>query len=436
MKQRIMLVLILILIGAGCQPAPTAEPFPTEIAFPTMTPGQVIRAALPPAAAIPLDGSFSNPSTAAALSSRPTPTPNLHACPAPNDTISLPFPPPTTTNGIADALAAFMSAGGTTVALDRDLRGVWNALGGTGSVRADVDMSGEGTPDVIISLTTPDNGGTVIVLSCTDSRYVPLYVTSIGGGAPQIIRVEDINADGRTDVFYSSTDCASGDCLIRSQIIGWSAERGRFVNLLGGALDTIEPPRFEDIDQDRVLEVIEELTDDGNAETGPLRTGYSVYDWNGATYVRSVTQLNPPRFRIQIIHQADAAFDQQLMGEAISLYTLALDNTTLEPWTIDEIPVLDSYVLYRLLLAYSFADDQRRVEVLNTIQTNYADPANAPIYATLAFTFWNAFQITNNLNSACREVQSIIAGRPEALNLINRYGSRSPTYSALDLCPF
>jgi hypothetical protein len=54
----------------------------------------------------------------------------------------------------------------------------------------------------------------------------------------------------------------------------------------------------------------------------------------------------------------------------------------------------------------------------------------------MATTYWNALQVTNNLHSACLEVQAIIRERPEALNLLNRYGSRSPTYSAEMLCPF
>ncbi len=64
------------------------------------------------------------------------------------------------------------------------------------------------------------------------------------------------------------------------------------------------------------------------------------------------------------------------------------------------------------------------------------DTAAAPPYAQMALEFWNAFQITNNLHSACLKAQEVILARPEALSLLNRYGSRSPTYTATDLCPF
>jgi hypothetical protein len=93
-------------------------------------------------------------------------------------------------------------------------------------------------------------------------------------------------------------------------------------------------------------------------------------------------------------------------------------------------------VQYRLLLAYSDLEDPRRVELSATILQTYPDPATAPVYAELAKTFWNALQVTNNLHSACLEVQDIISTRQEAVTLLNRYGSRSPVYTAANVCPF
>ncbi|MCC6802943.1 MAG: hypothetical protein IT319_08665 [Anaerolineae bacterium] len=54
----------------------------------------------------------------------------------------------------------------------------------------------------------------------------------------------------------------------------------------------------------------------------------------------------------------------------------------------------------------------------------------------MALDFWTAVQVTNNLHSACLRVQEVVLARPDALDLLNRYGSRSPTYAAADLCPF
>jgi hypothetical protein len=147
--------------------------------------------------------------------------------------------------------------------------------------------------------------------------------------------------------------------------------------------------------------------------------------------------LNPPRFRIQVIHQADAAFEAGDIEEAIALYDLALNSPSLEPWRGgDEEAVLQTYTLYRLLLAYAFTQDARLVPTVQNILASYPDAAASPVYIELAVTFWNAYQVTNNLNAGCLNVQNVIAARPEAVELLNRYGSRSPTYTADDLCPF
>jgi hypothetical protein len=153
-------------------------------------------------------------------------------------------------------------------------------------------------------------------------------------------------------------------------------------------------------------------------------------------YTRSVTQLNPPRFRIQVVHQADAALAAGNTEEAIALYDLALNDPSLENWHNDDQAILQPYIQYRLLLAYSDIEDPRRTELHASILQAYPDAATAPVYAELAKTFWNALQVTNNLHSACLEVQDIISTRQDALELMNRYGSRSPTYTATSLCPF
>jgi hypothetical protein len=54
----------------------------------------------------------------------------------------------------------------------------------------------------------------------------------------------------------------------------------------------------------------------------------------------------------------------------------------------------------------------------------------------MARVFWETYQISNDIAEACAQVQAIVAEQPSALNLINRYGDRSPTYTEQDLCPF
>ncbi len=427
--------LILVVILAACQQTPAAQPAPTALAFPTMTPGRVIDAPLQPISGSALAGGLSNPATAIALANRPTPTPDYGNCPAPDDALTLDSAAPTNARLMDDAIATFLSDGGTAANLEIALRDRWNALGGLGVVRGDVDLTGEGTPEVIVTYTTPDEGGVLLIDGCIDGRYLTRYQAALGGATPQLLNVGDMNFNQIPEVLFTSQDCSSDACVYRTQIVTWNPERGRFVNLLGGAITSDQAPTLEDIDHDQVSEVVVHFDQPGDAQTGPLRTGYTVYDWNGVNYVQSVTQLNPPRFRIQVVQEADASFAAENTDEAASLYSLALDPA-LENWYNDDAQTLQAYTLYRLLLTYAFSGDDRALQTQQTIQSTYADTAAAPPYAQMALEFWNAFQITNNLHSACLKAQEVILARPEALSLLNRYGSRSPTYTATDLCPF
>jgi hypothetical protein len=292
-------------------------------------------------------------------------------------------------------------------------------------------------PEVLLTYTTPDDGGALLILGCADGRYVSDYRYSAGGSVPELTQIGDLNRDSRPEILFSTQVCdEDASCAYRTQMVTWRSDLGRFVSLFAQPPVSETLPTTGDVDNDTVQEVVVRQENPGNAETGPLRTGVTIYDWNGAVYVQSVTQNDPPRFRIQVIHDADRAFLALDAAQAIPLYQLALDSTSLEAWQIDETPALQAYTLYRLLVAYAYTEDARRLDAYQRLLQTFPDPATAPPYVELATAFWNALQVTNNLTSACREVQEILRNRPDALALLNRYGSRSPVYTAEVLCPF
>ncbi|MBZ0282286.1 MAG: hypothetical protein K8L97_16210 [Anaerolineae bacterium] len=403
-----------------------------------MTPGRTVRGVLATVIALPLDGAgLANPATAVALANQPTPTPNYAACPTPASP-ALANRPATGREMSAD-ITRFLAEGGTAAALDQGLRAEWDVLGETGLVRGEVDFTGEGVPEVVVSYATPDDGGTLLIFGCLNGLYMPLYQSITGGPAPQLIQLGDMNFDSRPEVLFASYGCSAEsaeDCTYRAQLLGWQPNDGRFVSLLNGPINGAQPPTISDVDNDNVLEVIMREDDPGTAATGPLRTGVNIYDWNGINYVLSIVQLDPPQFQIQLVQEADRAFARQEVEQSITLYNLALNSPDLRFWTNDEPTTLKAYIYYRLLLAYAYTEDDNLLSTYQAALAAFPDAATAPVYVALINTFWNGWQVTNNLNSACREVQAIIASRPEAISLLNRYGSRSPIYSAQDLCPF
>jgi hypothetical protein len=430
-------VICLILLIAACQPSGTVPLPPTAIPFPTMTPGRSIQGALPTVVGLALDGSgLANPATAVALANLPTQTPNYGACPS-SGTPTLPTMP-LTGREIATTITNFLSDGGSAGALADGVR-AWGLLGDTGVIQSSVDFTGTDVPDILITYRAPDDGGTLLILGCVNGIYTSLYQAITGEETPQIIQAGDLNFDTLPEVLFSSQSCSAedaDDCTYRTQLISWSPTDGRFVSLLNGAISSASPPTTADVDDDQIAEVVVRLTDPGTTSTGPLRTGVNIYDWNGAVYVLSIIQLDPPRFKIQVLQEADRAFNRLDTEQAISLYQLAQSNADLRYWFDDEPAILTSYTLYRLVLMYAYTEDDELLPTYSAALQAFPDAASAPVYIELLNTFWNGFQVTHNLHSACLEVQAIISSRPEAVNLLNRYGSRSPVYAASDLCPF
>lgn len=436
------MILIVVWMIVACQPAPpTTSIEPTNPFFPTVTVGHQVGGFLATPQPRADNVEQVNPATAVAVSNRPTATPDRGSCPQPIDSAEL-EESPDSREGAINAMVQFLNAGGTPAALERALISRWRVFGESGYFRNDIDLTGENNPEIVIGYVAPGDVGTLLILGCDAGQYIQRYeAITDGSEPPQLLRLSDVNANLPNDVAFVRQQCESVDlCELQTQIITWNQGEGRFVNLLNEPLFTLQVPTLRDTDDDRVEEVVVSLDDNGTSATGPLRTGINIYDWNGSAYVLSITQLDPPRYRIQYVHEADKAFSRQSMREATQLYTLALSETEdFGYWFNDGSDTVRSYAFYRLVLVYAFNNDpQNLFATIAQMNATFASDEQGvqPVYAEMANRFADVLTITNDLHEACVEVQAIIADNEDALTLMNRYGSRSPTYAALDLCPF
>jgi hypothetical protein len=270
---------------------------------------------------------------------------------------------------------------------------------------------------------------------CADGRQALRYQVNFAAAASaQLVFMGDITADGIAEALFSAQTC--GDpCTYQTQVVTWNRDLGRFTSLVGEAILSEQIPLLRDVDNDRVTELVIQQEDDGNAQTGPRRTGTFIYDWNGALYVPSIIELDPPRYAIQVIHEADRYFSAFDMRTAIPLYTQVLAaNAGLRNWYNDDGEVLRTYAQYRLMLAYAYIEDPQGIVVYQDLTAPYPDPAAAPPFVAMGITFWATLQTSANLNTSCQEV--VCSAPPRALELLNRYGSESPTYTQTLLCPF
>lgn len=415
---------------------------PTFPPFPTTTPGQSLIGVLPTGAMAPVMGNLQNPATAVAFANRPTPTPNLGACPVLDGDAEWGRKQATTADAHA-AILDYVQDGGSVNGLRDGIRIRWQALGESGFVRDDFDLTGEGTPDIVIGWRTPEDVGELLVVGCRDGQYVIRDSAEMDSDQPPIlVFVGEMNNAAPAELVYADELCdADANCVYETYVWAWDGYSGQFRNLLTTILNTLEIPELRDIDTDAVTEIVVNLRENGNTVTGPLRQGVMIYDWDGNNYPLSIIQLEAPRYYIQIAHEGDKQFSQLQMTNAAQTYTLLADATDLRYWYNNEADWLKAYALYRLLLTYATLEDPRLGDVALRLNTDFALTAalsadELPVYALMGYRFLDTLEVTGDLHAACLDTLQIVRERPEALDLLNRYGSRSPRYAELDLCPF
>lgn len=440
------LSLILAALLAGCAPqteAPRLEVTP----FPTPTPGAVARGVLlTPVSSVP-EGLIS-PATAVAIAAQPSPTPDLFTCPPLSSAARLEDTPPLNAPIVIEEVLRFLNSGGAFTDLETTLRTRWRIVREGDTLRSDIDYTGEGSAEILMTYARPDGLSAVLIAGCVEGEWRALYeFEGQTETPPQVIAVGDMNRDRRNDLLFSVEQCPVDDsgtlltneCELRTRLLAWQPADRRFANLLVDEVLSQNPPQINDFDNDEVSEVVVRLENPGTTRTGPLRTGTHIYDWNGTEYVLSIIQLDPPRFRIQVLHEADRSITRRNLVEAAQLFQIALDpESNLRDWIGGEGPILQAYGLYRLLITQVASQSAAQAQTYQAILETYPDVEASPIYIRMARTFMETFQAQASPSAACDAVKALIesSSATNALDLINRYGERSPQYTLNDLCPF
>ncbi len=429
---RPLILCCLLWVLVACQPTEqaTLPPRITALPFPTATQGSAISGFLPtPPARSPNLADFAIPTA--------TPLPQL--CPLIYENVELGAKPDSNS---AEAILDYISAGGSLVALETALRDDWDVFGETGFLYYETDLTGRGQPDLVVGY-ADEESAKLLVYGCDSRRYVEIYraeeptrPTDQLPTPPQLIGVRDINQNGSPDLVFAFRECALDRCEYRTQAIAWLDNANRFVGLISRGILSDELPVLIDVDDDQIIEFRIHLTALGDINTGPLRTGTKIYDWNGTEYVLSVTQPEPMRYQIQVIHEADRYLSAGRLEEAVRLYQRAMSDESLRIWLRNEADDLTAYVLFRLLITRSAQGQPDVSVVMERIMADYPE-GEIPIYATLAKLYWEQYIASLNVSFACASVREAIeTSYPDGLTLLNRYGDRNPTYTIRDICPF
>ncbi len=319
------------------------------------------------------------------------------------------------------------------------------------------DVTGDGIADFVVNVSLPvSDNRALFVFTCQSGKFVTLYRNTEN---PTLRAVKEMNLDGKAEIVYSNPDCTVG-CLVYFDILEWNG--ASFASLarnndppcygpciINGAVE------FEELGRPGPLAMI--LVEGWNMQYGPGCEQRSAWIWNGQAFVKGQPLYCKPEYRLHAVYDGD---DASLAGNyplALGYYQQAIFESGLLPgrdWQARlqstgnpsppsdpvEWAVLSAYARYRiLLLQILWRDDPSARLVYRTLSSSYlAGTAGYP-YARLASAFWEDYEKTHDLASACSQAAQYAAANPaEILAPLGQptYGKNNRDYQPEDICPF
>jgi hypothetical protein len=417
------------LLAAGCIPADTAPTLPA------------------PSTTIP---------TEPATPTGPPPTPTLTtpgACPVPvGDPGPVDLSDPA---GTAEAVLSFLNAGGTMVDL-MDQIGAAGRTSGPGDSSRTLDLNGDGWHDLVIALADPPvpetarrapaarllplrqlgRGGSVLVLLCQGNHYVAGTPSLAESDATPILHADaELNGDTAADALLGWETCGAHTCFERFEVL--SASGTQLTRL---ALDSSGDLPYPEATIAANGSVAITATEIGSVGAGPFRRLTRTWDWDPAsrTFPLIAEVLEPPRYRIHALLDADVAARLGNLQGALDLYHRVVLDDSLLDW-IDpaaERANLTGYSMFRVVLAYLQMNDEGDAQkAYGILQNQYPSGAVGQAYAAMARAFWDAYTPTEDLEQGCEAARDFAEVHTEEVITPLYFGYANPTYTPADVCP-
>ncbi len=378
-------------------------------------------------------------------------------CVPPAD-VPLPAEPPAFSD-LPDFLQTYLSAGGSVDTLAAKFQ-EWGVIDEqadppSGTVRGDLDFTGDGIADVLVAARDLDQfpvgpywPGNLFLLTCQNGQFVMQYTVAPTDMypelvTPQIYALDDLTGDGVPDVLYDMPTCGASTCFSNAQGVRWDASTGSFVTLLP---EPINQPYsdFTITDQtgDGLLDIVVDGGMMGSAGAGPQRAYQYIYSWDGSLFTLEEQTLISNQHPIHLVNDADDLLIAGDYAGAITLYEQSYTDPSLERelwdayegWQRD----LEAYARYKMIIATVQLGDQAGAQALyDQLLADYPDAAQpGGVYVGYARLFWEAYTDSGDVGSACEAVTSQLPEDFSGQITLNMYGYANKYYEALDMCPF
>ncbi len=349
-----------------------------------------------------------------------------------------------------------------------------------------VDLTGDGVAEFAFR-----DIYAVFVIGCESGQYETLLGVPPIQSGPTIELIDDLNNNGIPELLLSFYERYNFNSL---RILEWDGKE--FVSLIQIPVDhqdrqyTIDSIgrtggyyRILDTNDDQLREIV--VVADLPARPGilayglPWRKETLTFGWNGENYTIMAREYDAPQYRFQAIQDADRAALSEEYDKAISLYQDAIFSDGLAWWSRErqeyeieitlynalsrmganmiaptitppppkptpikdeaEYPRLAAYAYYRMALIYIVKDevDNARNQ-LAIMQEKFTKNNPGYPYLELATAFFDSYQGTNNMTSACGEAIRYASEHPDILLPLGSdyHGAQGLEYKPEDVCPF
>lgn len=372
----------------------------------------------------------------------------------------LEYPSPNAT----DEILEFLNKGGNGEALAKRLDETYIKSDYRGGY-AFRDVTGDQVPEFLFVEINYE--GKPILFSCQNGNFEKSFVLS---GDYEFwdytFEIDGLVGDGIPEIIVTGTN---GVSFPQSKIFmyKWNGQTFEILGTLG--ILALRKTEIKDTDGNGSKEIIF-IGDNPSCLSCsnflPQRERTITYGWNGKEFIETSNEFSSPKYRFQIVQDADSAAYQGKTDETLNLYKDVISNKNLEWWSPErfayeqdasnrsiprytpipepiedstEYPSLAAYAYYRIILLHLVqGQEAEAASTYQTLQDTFGADHYAAPYIEMATAFWDAYQSTKRMYDGCAAAIQYAVEHPQILTPLGSdyHGWQSHIYVPADVCPF
>lgn len=374
-----------------------------------------------------------------------SPDPDATAAPTIDDQpVELPFAPANRVGGgllVAEYLAGGLAdIEGCLPELVRD----WELEPVEGMRCASADIDADGNDELIYVVSVPGDPaapGDVWFFDDEEAGY--RLFTSARALANEVLAgvnieaIVDLTGDGSPEAVISTQTCDGERCsvgfVIASNHRGFAVEDLAPSDLVASSTEGLS---FEDGTEDQLADLlVRRDADTDDPAAGPQRAATLVASWSGLRF-RVGEQPDPPEFLFHLVVDADEAYRSGDLQLASDLYLQAAADVSLRDWKAEQGQragrfELQPYSLFRAALAAQRQGDPATAQQL--LDRAFIEHSDS-VHGLAAGIYLQALQDGNPGSTACTASESYLGRLSAVYNDLWDYGFANPNHTITALC--